>query len=190
MSRIRWIVIYIFHDINSCAFLANHYSRKHCHTVCKQFILVMIGTLVYFQRAIILDRLFTQFANDMSHTSSGGERWEWCWRRRGGAKCSSMCAGCGTSQRCLGSRGCSKRLFIFITQAFRIMKLSSTQGVWWVWSKAEKKFIGTIFWFYHTWYIHGGSCSTQPLLCSWSINWCPDWYDLTWCIWADIFSNA
>ena len=51
-----------FHDIKSCAFLANHYSRKHCHTVCKQFILVMIGTLVYFQRAIILERLFTQFA--------------------------------------------------------------------------------------------------------------------------------
>ena len=32
-----------FHDINSFAFLANHHSRKHCHTVCKQFILVMIG---------------------------------------------------------------------------------------------------------------------------------------------------
>ena len=27
-----------FHDINSFAFLANHHSRKHCHTVCKQFI--------------------------------------------------------------------------------------------------------------------------------------------------------
>ena len=34
----------------------------------------MIGTLVYFQRAIILERLVTQFANDMSHTSSGVER--------------------------------------------------------------------------------------------------------------------
>ena len=43
MSRIRWIVIYTFHDINSCAFLANHHSRKHCHTVCKQFLSVMIG---------------------------------------------------------------------------------------------------------------------------------------------------
>ena len=66
MSRIRWIVIYTFHDINSCAFLANHHSRKHCHTVCKQFILVMIGTDVYFLRAIILERLVTQFASDMS----------------------------------------------------------------------------------------------------------------------------
>ena len=159
MSRIRWIVIYIFHDINSCAFLANHYSRKHCHchTVCKQFILVMIGTLVYFQWAIILERLVTQFANDMSHTSSGVERWEWCWRRRGGGKCGVE----DVPRRVLGvtrargvqGRGAAPRyrLFIFITQAFTIMKLCSTQGVWWVWSKAEKQFIGTIFWLYHTW---------------------------------------
>ena len=95
----------------------------------------MIGTLVYFQRAIILERLVTQFANDMSYTSSGGERWEWCWRRRGGGKCGVE----DVPRRVLGvtrargvqGRGAAPRyrLFIFITQAFRIMKLSSTQGV-------------------------------------------------------------
>ena len=32
--------VYICHDINPCAFKANHYFKKHCHNNCILFIFV------------------------------------------------------------------------------------------------------------------------------------------------------